>query len=330
MTAAEAAPDQGEELRGPVGKAFRLSGADALSLGNAVSGFLAVCVMAASAINQLREGGDLVVDPRYFATAVVLLLIGATCDLFDGLVARRFRASAMGAELDNLADVISFGFAPAFMVVAWAGFSNKLPITVAVTAAGAVLLAGVVRLARFACVKTKSGDFMGLPIPMGAMTVVAIVLLAEPSYLTITGIFLVAWLMVSRIEYPKPKGNLAAIVLAWIMVNVACLVIWAANLAGGDQLIKVGASLQIALVTVIPLRAVMFRRERRRNERQEFAVGDVDGPVNGVPAGVEAPSGRTHRWRRALATRVGRRTVQAAPRMRRSMLSRVRPRRRNG
>lgn len=44
-------------------------------------------------------------------------------------------------------------------------------------AASSVLLAGVVRLARFACVKTKSGDFMGLPIPMGAMTVVSVVLL---------------------------------------------------------------------------------------------------------------------------------------------------------
>jgi CDP-diacylglycerol--serine O-phosphatidyltransferase len=264
--------DEDEEPRGPVGKAFRLSAADSLSLGNAMCGFLAVCVLAWSAITQLQSQREFHPDPRYFATAVVLLLLGATCDLFDGLVARKFRASAMGAELDNLADVISFGFAPAFMVVAWAGFSHKLPLWVVLCAAVSLLVAGVVRLARFACVKTKSGDFMGLPIPMGAMTVVSIVLLFQPSYLTVIGIFAVAWLMVSRIEYPKPKGNLAAVVLAWIMVNVACLTIWAADLTGGDLLIQIGASMQIALVSAIPLRVLMFKREQRKERKDTEAA----------------------------------------------------------
>ncbi|MEV7970620.1 CDP-diacylglycerol--serine O-phosphatidyltransferase [Sphaerisporangium sp. NPDC088356] len=264
--------DEDEEPRGPVGKAFRLSAADSLSLGNAICGFMAVCVLAWSAIAQLQQSREFHPDPRYFATAVVLLLIGATCDLFDGLVARKFRASAMGAELDNLADVISFGFAPAFMVVAWAGFSQKLPLWLVLCAAVSVLAAGVVRLARFACVKTKSGDFMGLPIPMGAMTVVSIVLLFEPSYFTVIGVFAVAWLMVSRIEYPKPKGNLAAVVLAWIMVNVACLTIWAADLTGGDLLIQIGASMQIALVSAIPLRVLMFKREQRKERKETESV----------------------------------------------------------
>ncbi|GAA5067971.1 CDP-diacylglycerol--serine O-phosphatidyltransferase [Thermocatellispora tengchongensis] len=258
-----------DEPKGPVGKAFRLSAADSLSLGNALCGFLAVCVLAWSAISQLQAGFKFTPDPRYFATAVVLLLIGATCDLFDGLVARRFRASAMGAELDNLADVISFGFAPAFMVVIWAGFSSNLPLWVVLCAAASVLLAGVVRLARFACVKTKSGDFMGLPIPMGAMTVVAVVLLFQPSPISLAAIFATAWLMVSRIEYPKPKGQLAAIVLAWIMMNVACLTVWAAWPEGGDNLIKVGASMQIALVTAIPLRVLMFKRSQRKERREQ-------------------------------------------------------------
>ena len=86
----------------------------------------------------------------------------------------------MGAELDNLADVISFGFAPAFMVVIWAGSPTTCPSRWWWAPPSVLLVAGVVRLARFACVKTKSGDFMGLPIPMGAMTVISIVLLFEP------------------------------------------------------------------------------------------------------------------------------------------------------
>ncbi|MDP4507650.1 CDP-diacylglycerol--serine O-phosphatidyltransferase [Nonomuraea sp. NBC_00507] len=267
MTEADAGSWQAEEEepRGPVGKAFRLSAADSLSLGNAVCGFLAVCVLAYSAIQQLQvEGGRFTPNPSYFATAIVLLLIGATCDLFDGLVARRFRASAMGAELDNLADVISFGFAPAFMVVIWGGFTDQVPFTAVLVAAASVLVAGVVRLARFACVKTKSGDFMGLPIPMGAMTVISIVLLFQPSIWALLAVLGVAWLMVSRIEYPKPKGQLLAVVLGWIMVNVAFLTVWVAWPEGGDLPIKIGASMQIALVAAIPLRMLFYKREQRK------------------------------------------------------------------
>ncbi|MEU9836132.1 CDP-diacylglycerol--serine O-phosphatidyltransferase [Streptosporangium sp. NPDC048047] len=276
MTTADAGwplDETDDEPRGPVGKAFRLSAADSLSLGNALCGFLAVCVLAWSAIRALQEGKPFEADPRFFGTAVVLLLIGATCDLFDGLVARKFRASAMGAELDNLADVISFGFAPAFMVVIWAGFNPSTPFPLVMVVAASVLLAGVIRLARFACVKTKSGDFMGLPIPMGAMTVVSIVLLFPPSKLTVVPILGVAYLMVSRIEYPKPKGNLAAVVLAWMMINVACLTIWAAGLSGGDSLIKVGAGMQIAIVAAIPLRVLMFKRAKRKERREAEHVG---------------------------------------------------------
>ncbi|WP_062348520.1 CDP-diacylglycerol--serine O-phosphatidyltransferase [Herbidospora yilanensis] len=260
--------EEEEEPIGPVGKAFRLSAADLLSLGNALSGFLSVVVLAYSAIDQLKmTRGSFEPDPRFFGTAVVLLLVGATCDLFDGLVARRFRASAMGAELDNLADVISFGFAPAFMIVIWGGFNAPLPLWLVLAAAASVLLAGVTRLARFACVKTKSGDFMGLPIPMGAMTIVSIVLLFQPTIWTILGIFATSYLMISRIEYPKPKGNLAAVVLGWMMINVACLTIWAAGLPGGDQLIQVGAIMQIAIVSAIPLRVLMFKRAQRKERR---------------------------------------------------------------
>ncbi|MBG0823964.1 CDP-diacylglycerol--serine O-phosphatidyltransferase [Planomonospora sp. ID91781] len=276
MTAADAGWSMGgadDEPQGPVGKAFRLSAADSLSLGNALCGFLAVCVLAWSAITSLQQTSKFEANPQFFGTAVVLLLLGATCDLFDGLVARRFRASAMGAELDNLADVISFGFAPAFMVVIWGGFNPRVPFLMVMAAAASVLLAGVIRLARFACVKTKSGDFMGLPIPMGAMTVIAIVLLFEPSVGAVLPIFGIAYLMVSRIEYPKPKGNVAAVVLAWMMINVACLTIWAAGLAGGDTLIKVGAVMQITIVAAIPLRILMFKREQRKERKESERVG---------------------------------------------------------
>lgn len=259
--------------QGPVGKAFRLSAADSLSLGNALCGFAAVCVLATSAIQSMAEQRPFEPQPSYFATAVVLLLIGATCDLFDGLVARRFRASAMGAELDNLADVISFGFAPAFMVVVWGWFSPNVEFWMVMVAASSVLMAGCVRLARFACVKTTSGDFMGLPIPMGAMTVISILMLFRPGYLALLAILAVAWLMVSRVEYPKPKGQLAAVVLGWIMINVAFLTFWVAFPEGGDLPIKVGATMQIVLVAAIPLRMLFYKREQRKERKEAERIG---------------------------------------------------------
>ncbi|MER6577152.1 CDP-diacylglycerol--serine O-phosphatidyltransferase, partial [Nonomuraea sp. NPDC001023] len=67
-----------------------------------------------------------------------------------------------------------------------------------------------------------------------------------------------------RIEYPKPKGQLAAVVLGWIMVNVAFLTFWVAWPEGGDLPIKIGATMQIALVAAIPLRMLFYKRELRK------------------------------------------------------------------
>nr|WP_308440991.1 hypothetical protein [Microbispora rosea] len=91
----------------------------------------------------------------------------------------------------------------------WGGSADRLPDWVVLSAAASVLLAGVVRLARFTVAKTTSGSFMGLPIPMGAMTVISVVLLGQPGYLAVGGIIAVAWLMVSRIEYHKLGGHVA-------------------------------------------------------------------------------------------------------------------------
>ncbi len=66
-----------------------------------------------------------------------------------------------------------------------------------------VLLAVVLRLARFSCVTVKDGTFQGMPSPFGALTVVSIVLLELPFVATLLAILGTAWLMVSRVEYPK-------------------------------------------------------------------------------------------------------------------------------
>lgn len=246
----------------------RLSIADVVTLGNAVFGFLAVCRLTAAVISS----GGRPVERRDLAAVVVLLLCAATCDLFDGLVARRFGGSIMGAELDNLADVISFGFAPAFFIFCWAGADASSPLALAAPAL--VLVAVVVRLARFANVPMADGRFMGMPCPLGAMSVLTIVLLDPPLVPGLIGMAFVAYLMVSRLEYPKPRGNSAIAVLAWIAVSVGCLCAWALHAPGGGWLLVFGGSLVLLLAVTVPLYTVASRRRAYRYADMDMDITD--------------------------------------------------------
>ncbi|MFI9271772.1 CDP-alcohol phosphatidyltransferase family protein [Kitasatospora sp. NPDC052896] len=258
------------ELRAPRSPQA-LSTADFLTLGNAVCGFLAIYSITTNMliphITGTGDGSGGGMVRHGAATAVTLLLLGSMCDLFDGLVARKLRSSALGAELDNLADLISFGIAPAYFVAVWGivspGSNQGLSAFIALT----VLLAVVLRLARFSAVKMRPGVFQGMPCPMGAMTVIAIVLLDPPFLAGLVAIFGVAYLMVSQVEYPKPQGLLATATLAWIVVSIGCLAAWAAGLPGGDVLMHIGAVAQIALAAMAPLLVI------RRKVGQK--VGDV-------------------------------------------------------
>jgi CDP-diacylglycerol---serine O-phosphatidyltransferase len=107
-------------------------------------------------------------DVRHMYLAAALILVALVCDVFDGWIARwRHSASAMGRELDSLADVISFGVAPAAIAFA-AGVNTWLD--------QAILLfftaCGLSRLARFnvtaeslSGAKGKVEYFEGTPIP---------------------------------------------------------------------------------------------------------------------------------------------------------------------
>lgn len=187
---------------------LRLSIADTLTLGNATCGFMAVYFTTTGIlIPHIQGSSDSGMARHSAATAVILMLAAAIFDLFDGLVARKLRSSPMGAELDNLSDLISFGLAPAYFVLVYGMVADDAHQRVAAVGAIVVLLAVVLRLARFSCVTVKDGTFQGMPSPFGALTVVSIVLLELPFVATLLAIIGTAWLMVSRVEYPKPRGG---------------------------------------------------------------------------------------------------------------------------
>lgn len=258
----------------------RLSIADTLTLGNAICGFMAVYFTTTGVlIPHLTGNEDGGMARHSAAMAVILMLLASVFDLFDGMVARKLRASAMGAELDNLSDLISFGLAPAYFVVTWGMVAQDANQRVSVVAAVVVLLAVVLRLARFSCVPMRDGMFQGMPGPFGALTVVAIVLLELPFVPTLLAIVGVAWLMVSRVEYPKPRGRLAVAMLSWIVLSMGMLTAWALDAPGGQLLLQTGCALQVVMGAMIPLFATARRvntfRDNRRESRAESRAAQL-------------------------------------------------------
>jgi CDP-diacylglycerol--serine O-phosphatidyltransferase len=142
--------------------------ADALTIGNAACGTIAIflCLDYLAADNR-----------RFLWTAFVLLPLALVCDILDGWVARldRTRQSVLGADLDSLADVISFGVAPAVLgfTLGLRGGWDALVLTYFV-------ICGVSRLARFnvtaaALTDSHTGKvkyFEGTPIPTSIVIVV--------------------------------------------------------------------------------------------------------------------------------------------------------------
>jgi CDP-diacylglycerol--serine O-phosphatidyltransferase len=254
----------------------RLSIADTLTLGNAICGFMAVYFTTTGVlVPHLMGTSDGGMSRHSAATAVLLMLLASVFDLFDGLVARKLRSSAMGAELDNLSDLISFGLAPAYFVVVWGLVADDAYGKVSAVAAVVVLLAVVLRLARFSCTEVPGGVFQGMPSPFGAMTVISVVLLELPFVPTVVAIVGVAWLMVSRVEYPKPRGRLAVMTLSWIVISMACLAAWAFDVPGGHRLLQTGAALQVLAALLIPLFATTRRVNTIRNNRREARAAQL-------------------------------------------------------
>lgn len=151
---------------------------------------------------------------------------GALFDIFDGRIARLTHSTSdFGREFDSLADVITFGVAPAFLSFSWGVRPVEevygTQLVQHLRQAGwivtfAYLICGVARLARFNIQSTRpSADrryFAGLPIPGAAAVVAAIVHWAkfpvnewayELAWLTILACL--AFLMVSRLRYPAFK-----------------------------------------------------------------------------------------------------------------------------
>lgn len=202
---------------------------------NLVSGFSAVI---------FASGGD-------FTTASWLILAAMIFDFFDGFSARLLKAySPIGKELDSLADVVSFGVAPAIIIF------YLLRSALGEQSSGSILSDGIIfivpaimpvcaalRLAVFNVDTTQTTTFRGLPTPANAIAVISLVIAADYSNsgllidLTQSPLFLIPFtivlslLMVTRIpllslktSHLRFKGNEGRyILIGLILIALAIL-----------------------------------------------------------------------------------------------------------
>lgn len=151
------------------------------------------------------------VQDKFFEAAVAIL-IAMVFDGLDGRVARFTKTSSVfGLQYDSLADVISFGMAPAVLVYMWV---LKPFGRLGWMAAFLYLLCGALRLARFNVTKPdlRGNQFIGLPIPAAAGVLASIIIAFEDLFATrldpmimVGVVYLLAFLMVSNLRYPAFK-----------------------------------------------------------------------------------------------------------------------------
>lgn len=161
-----------------------------------------------------------------FAKAIVVIILGQLFDLFDGRMAMKHGGTKYGPYLDDVADFVSFGLAPAYIIIESAG-------SYAYTFACIYVIGVAYRLVRFVTVDKKKKDlpegiFNGLPSPAGALIVLGSALVVPPKILWIMAAVSVV-LMVSNIRFahlgrvllkniPKP---LFFMISALIIVSIA-------------------------------------------------------------------------------------------------------------
>ncbi|KGN71469.1 CDP-diacylglycerol--serine O-phosphatidyltransferase [Porphyromonas sp. COT-108 OH1349] len=184
-----------------------------LTLCNALCGAMAVAMAAA----------------ELFHCAVGLIAIAAVLDFLDGFAARMLKAfSPLGKDLDSLADLLSFGIAPAFMLfmvlqpyVGWTALSVMV-----------LVVASVYRLAKFNNDPRQTSTFIGLPTPANAMFWIGMVMFLKNNsqwltlgympYLVIGIAVLFSYLLVSEIPMLSLKKRNVWI-YALLVISVALI-----------------------------------------------------------------------------------------------------------
>jgi CDP-diacylglycerol--serine O-phosphatidyltransferase len=250
------------------------------TLSSVLCGFASLALSASG-----RSGADLYL-------AALAICFGLFFDTFDGRVARMTKTQTdLGRDLDSLADVITFGAAPALLVYKWGltdfGFTG-------IFIAGLFVCAGAMRLARFNVLSRrdevsghkKPGKFtLGLSIPPAASVLVFMVIVSHNSgeyklvseSSTAVIVLVLSFLMVSRVRFHSFKELRLSIktVGVVLLIGGAC-VSW---LIAGFAKAFIFLFLVLAYIVLGLAEEVLFYRRRRAQERQDKQLPVAESPI---------------------------------------------------
>jgi CDP-diacylglycerol--serine O-phosphatidyltransferase len=189
-----------------------------VTAGNLVAGVLALSYL----MDSWAAGTGSAEREALWVKAAWMVFIGMICDVLDGRVARLTgAASAFGAELDSLADVVTFGVTPALLAKSVVQEAFALPSKVVTALVAVYALGAALRLARYNVESARTSRpghvtmvFRGLPSPAAAGVLAALLLLRADlsrrhgfdwpwvDWAFLLGAPLLGILMVSRFPYP--------------------------------------------------------------------------------------------------------------------------------
>ncbi|MDH4126857.1 MAG: CDP-diacylglycerol--serine O-phosphatidyltransferase [Gammaproteobacteria bacterium] len=199
------------------------------------NGFTAVSLLLGLASIATTQVGDL-------EFAAWMIVWCGLLDTMDGVAARVLKAtSSFGAEFDSMADLVSFGVAPAMLVFNLGLQYGEIELDtgqfwVLLSACGIFVLAGAMRLARFNLTSDvpHGGWFTGIPITAaggGLISSMVIVMIRHDDVTTLLPLhlylpvlmFILGILMVSRIRFPKATLRKSKVINAFQIINIALI-----------------------------------------------------------------------------------------------------------
>lgn len=171
---------------------------------NLVAGCMAIIFILQTGETLITQNDETWVAqlPEKIWWGSICIGIAAIIDFLDGFVARLFKAeSAIGKELDSLADVVSFGVAPGLILyqllrISYISEESGLDTTIwALLPALVFPCAGAYRLARFNTDTFEQSGFRGTPIPAAGLVVASLPLILLYNYFGLTPVLVNKWLL---------------------------------------------------------------------------------------------------------------------------------------
>lgn len=236
--------------------------ADILTLFNGACGFLAMLSL------RERWGDGLPEKEHFYLPAICLIILGMIFDGLDGKVARwemkRFNnKNKIGHYLDSISDTVTFCLAPAYLLYSiyrepWFGASITGIAFNVVVIVSSLLIAvfGMLRLAKFVSSGHEKDYFEGLPTPPAALLICLLCFLfMDQWYITLPFALLIAFLMISEIEYPKLHGKRTIVFGTLILLFTISLVLMMFN--KGNTLTELEI-FEYNITAIVAMGAVIF------------------------------------------------------------------------